>query len=104
MATRPRVRSTRSTRPPAIDLQRLDGESEGASPSPAEDGDAPASLPDIKLQGSPVPVPSREARIEIAAYQKAEARGFEPGYEVDDWLSAEREIDAADSGDNAARE
>jgi len=27
-----------------------------------------------------------------AAYYKAEARGFEPGHEVDDWLDAEREL------------
>jgi len=27
-----------------------------------------------------------------AAYYKAEARGFEPGHEMDDWLDAEREL------------
>jgi hypothetical protein len=26
------------------------------------------------------------------AYCKAEKRGFEPGYEMDDWLEAEQEI------------
>ena len=31
--------------------------------------------------------------IAIAAYHKAEARGFAPGGEVQDWLEAEREID-----------
>ena len=37
--------------------------------------------------------PTREARIAEAAYWRAERRGFAPGHELDDWLSAEREID-----------
>jgi hypothetical protein len=35
----------------------------------------------------------REARIALAAFSRAEARGFEPGHELDDWLQAERQID-----------
>lgn len=30
--------------------------------------------------------------IAEAAYFKAEARGFEPGHEVEDWLGAEKEL------------
>lgn len=30
--------------------------------------------------------------ISVAAYFKAERRGFQPGYELADWLAAEREI------------
>ncbi|MFZ3086835.1 MAG: DUF2934 domain-containing protein [Methylotenera sp.] len=30
-------------------------------------------------------------RIAELAYYKAEARGFEPGHEMEDWLSAEKE-------------
>lgn len=30
-------------------------------------------------------------QIAIAAYLKAEARGFEPGHELEDWLEAEAE-------------
>ena len=37
--------------------------------------------------------PSREQRIAAAAYRRAQERDFEPGFELDDWLSAEREID-----------
>jgi hypothetical protein len=37
---------------------------------------------------------SREARIAEAAYWRAERRGFAPGHELDDWLHAEREVDA----------
>ena len=37
----------------------------------------------------------RHRRIEVAAYFKAEKRGFAPGHALDDWLEAEREIDEA---------
>lgn len=32
------------------------------------------------------------SHIAAAAYYKAESRGFEPGYELDDWLNAEIEL------------
>jgi hypothetical protein len=32
--------------------------------------------------------------IEEAAYYRAEKRGFEPGYEQEDWAQSEKEIDA----------
>jgi len=35
----------------------------------------------------------REARIALAAFYLAEARGFYPGRELDDWLQAEGQID-----------
>jgi hypothetical protein len=31
-------------------------------------------------------------RIAEAAYYKAQARGFEPGHEVEDWFAAEAEV------------
>jgi hypothetical protein len=31
-------------------------------------------------------------RIAVSAYYKAEARGYEPGHEIQDWLEAEAEI------------
>ncbi len=38
--------------------------------------------------------PQRRRRlIAEAAYYRAELRGFAPGHEVEDWLSAESEID-----------
>jgi|HubBroStandDraft_6_1064221.scaffolds.fasta_scaffold271703_2 hypothetical protein len=36
----------------------------------------------------------RRAMISEAAYLRAEQRGFASGYELEDWLLAEREIDA----------
>ena len=35
----------------------------------------------------------RQACIAVAAYYKAERRGFKAGSEQDDWLEAEKEID-----------
>jgi Protein of unknown function (DUF2934) len=37
---------------------------------------------------------ARRAMIAEAAYLRAERRGFAPGNEVEDWLSAEAEVDA----------
>jgi hypothetical protein len=37
----------------------------------------------------------REAMISESAYFRSAHRGFEPGHEVDDWLAAESDIDAA---------
>jgi len=39
---------------------------------------------------------ARYNRIAEIAYLKAEKRGFEHGSAVDDWLEAEREVDAMD--------
>lgn len=36
----------------------------------------------------------RQQRIATAAYYRATQRGFAPGYELEDWLAAEQEIDA----------
>jgi hypothetical protein len=36
----------------------------------------------------------RRQMIAEAAYLRAEQRGFAPGYEHEDWLLAEREVDA----------
>ena len=40
------------------------------------------------------PDDDRQRRIAVAAYLRAERRGFMPGAELDDWLEAEKEEDA----------
>jgi hypothetical protein len=40
------------------------------------------------------PGDDREERVRIAAYLRAERRGFVPGYELEDWLAAEAEVSA----------
>jgi hypothetical protein len=37
----------------------------------------------------------RRALIAELAYYRAERRGFEPGHDAEDWLSAEAEVDTA---------
>jgi hypothetical protein len=39
---------------------------------------------------------SVRAQIELAAYFRAEARGFAPGHELEDWLWAEQEVAGRD--------
>jgi hypothetical protein len=43
---------------------------------------------------SPRPGDNRAERIRVAAFLRAERRGFAPGYEWDDWLAAEAEVNA----------
>jgi len=40
------------------------------------------------------PRADRRRRIAVAAYLRAERRGFVPGAELEDWLEAEREEDS----------
>jgi len=40
---------------------------------------------------------ARRQRTAIAAFYRAEARGFAPGRELEDWLAAERELETAES-------
>ncbi len=42
-------------------------------------------------QTSSAPGQNSAEQIAFAAYLKAEARGFEPGHELEDWLAAEAE-------------
>jgi hypothetical protein len=41
----------------------------------------------------PVTADVRRAMIAEAAYHRAAARGFQSGYDVEDWLAAEQEVD-----------
>jgi len=59
----------------------------------------------VSPSAAPAPMPanfdpasSREALIATAAYYRAEKRGFLPGYEAEDWLAAEREVDGFGRG------
>ena len=33
-----------------------------------------------------------QRRIAVAAYYRAEQRGFEPGHELEDWIAAEKDV------------
>lgn len=40
----------------------------------------------------------RQVMIAQAAYFRAERRGFQPGHELEDWVSAEKEVDRLVAG------
>jgi len=62
----------------------------------------PRARPDVPQQPALARRSTRLADPEVrrdliaeAAYFRAEQRGFEPGHELEDWLAAEGEVDAA---------
>lgn len=61
--------------------------------SPESKSDASASGPGITPTAARLPQGLYE-QIQKRAYELAERRGFTPGQEVEDWLQAEREIEA----------
>ncbi len=58
---------------------------------------AATSTSTSKTTTSPVNISPEERwrMIAVAAYHRAEKRGFDPGHEVEDWLQAEKEVSAA---------
>jgi hypothetical protein len=78
--------------------------SEGLTPTvaggiPQEKGQAESGKVSEEEKGSDVSA-ARQQWIAEAAYYKARARGFEPGYEESDWLEAEQEYEQAHSTRN----
>ncbi len=57
-----------------------------------ESGRIPAKQAAADLSSAGVTDEERHHLISEAAYYKAEQRSFAPGYELEDWLKAEREI------------
>jgi hypothetical protein len=69
----------------------------GFDTKPFEDGADSSESADttkVRFVGEQLVYKDRTARIAEAAYRRAEQRGFGPGYELDDWLAAEKEVDA----------
>jgi hypothetical protein len=60
----------------------------------------PASAGQESQSDQPLPASDaeRRARIAEAAYYNAERRGFQGGYETEDWLEAERQVDSHAAG------
>ena len=56
-------------------------------------------VPKAHFVGEQLIYKDRYERIAEAAYLRAEQRGFQPGNELEDWLAAEREVDALLSSD-----
>lgn len=67
-------------------------------PAAAKTVRAKKTTPKAAPTPAPVPPEERSQLIAVAAYLRAESRGFTNGNEVEDWLFAEREVDARLSG------
>jgi len=61
------------------------------APPAATSGARKAAAKPAASRRAPSPV-EREEMVRMAAYFRAERRGFEPGSEWDDWLAAEAEV------------
>ena len=106
MASRSRSSSNKSSN----DSNKRAEAARAAAAQPTETaGTADASettsepMPDVRLLGTLQPIASREERIAISAYWRAAQREFAPGYELDDWLAAEREVDSEESDKSDSR-
>jgi hypothetical protein len=66
-----------------------------AGTAAAKTATAPARKPVSRAKTAPAgPDPKRQVMIAMAAYYRAERRGFVPGHELEDWLAAEAELSA----------
>ncbi|GAP66946.1 hypothetical protein MBSD_n2262 [Mizugakiibacter sediminis] len=70
----------------SIGLHAPSGRRAAASSEPS---DAASRADEMRVDAE-----TRHAMIALAAYFRAERRGFAPGRELDDWLEAEREVAA----------
>ena len=50
-----------------------------------------------KDRASSMAIGARQAAVRLRAYYRAEGRGFLPGHEVEDWISAEKEVEERDA-------
>ncbi len=114
MATRQRARSSTPKTTASTSDNQASGTQE-VTPARRRRKPAPTDLPapnadipgitandavatEVKFVGEQLSYKSRYERIAESAYAYAEARGFAPGGEFDDWLRAEREVDALLAG------
>jgi len=90
--TKPAAAPAPVTVPPAVATTEAAPPPRKAAPRATRTaGSRPAVTPDM-----------RRGMIAEAAYLRAERRGFAPGYEEEDWLAAEVEVDKLLSADQRA--
>lgn len=77
----------------------LSRSSAGNAQRKPDPGSKPDSRPDGSMGAGPVGAGKRQLMIAEAAYYISEHRGFGAGCEMDDWLLAEKQIDAVLSGE-----
>ena len=88
----------KSTKTPRRSSRKTDageGTSEAARPTrrAASGARAAEAAPEVE----------RTVQVAVAAYYRAERRGFAPGRELEDWLTAESELEAQRPRSNALR-
>jgi hypothetical protein len=109
MATRRTSTSPRTADPvtpvgPAESTRAPRSPSASAESRPAQRRPGAAQGQPAPLSKSPVAVSAdtRRSMIAKAAYLRSERRGFAPGFEEEDWLTAEKEVDALLSAGQSA--
>jgi len=89
----------RSTARPAVTPRRAAASADRAAPPLPTPASSPAPVdasPAIgRVAAEPLSGEARYRWIAHAAYLRAERRGFAPGHEIDDWLAAEADFEAA---------
>ena len=95
MASRRTPDSSRPSKPASDKAPKASQPAQAAQPAPAKRVSKPktpkaAAVP-TKAQ---VSADTRRGMIAEAAYLRAERRGFAPGQEQEDWVAAEKEVDA----------
>jgi hypothetical protein len=89
----------RSQQKQPADGHRLQIRTKRSAGAGASDGVHSATSPDIVRMAeshAAYLAAHRHAMVAVAAYHRAERRGFAPGHELDDWLNAELEVEAAE--------
>jgi len=101
MANRIRSSSRRTSAPssPVGSGQAVQSAAAGGPISPTAAASSPTAATSSASQRrrsapTEVSAETRRAMIAEAAYLRAERRGFAPGHEEEDWLVAEKEVDA----------
>lgn len=100
MATRRTTESARSTQPPAGELPTEKRPVRKGAPKPGAPAASAGPAAAAPVEISPE---ARRGMIAEAAYLRAERRGFVPGYELEDWIAAESEVDALLEAENTRR-
>jgi hypothetical protein len=99
MATRRTTESPQRTQPPTPE-QPTDKRS--ARKRASQDGAGPSAEPPT-LNPVEISPEARRSMIAESAYLRAERRGFVPGYELEDWIAAESEVDALLEAEHSRR-
>ncbi len=85
------IPATAEPAPPksAAPKRKTSGAKATATPATRPSAKAPIAKKSVEISEH-----ARRGMIAEAAYLRSERRGFMPGYEVEDWMSAEAEVDA----------